>query len=328
MARAKLAIANAGLDPAALLGSAEDAAPARALSEALALSPEHRKPHLIAKLGHRAGFDYELSEPRHSETPEHLDALCSLKASGSRDAADNSAELAADVEACVEIARRYQVLKEDAKHESLRQLSVLRHALMELDRRLNLSGLCFFLTFEELAELQTHGAAVLRPVANERREDRRKLLAMPALPTSLTLAQLEAASLPTSTQATGEISGLHGTCVSGSSTVAGRCCVVSMEAAEAGKPIENFRDGDIIVCSMVHPAWMPFVLRSGGVVSEVGGWLSHMAIVAREHDIAMIVGARGLQAIPDQSRVRLHPSGEVEILDGDIEDSCSEIVLV
>ncbi len=327
-ARAKLAIENTGLDPAALLGSAADAVSARALSEALALPAAEKKLHLVAKFGHRAGFDYELSEPRYSETPEHLDALCGLEFSHAAEAADSGPELPEDVKTSVGIARRYQVLKEDAKHESLRHLAVLRHALMELDRRLNLSGLCFYLTFEELAELQARGAAALRPVASRRQEEQQKLLAMPALPTSLTLKQLESASLVSAAQGADAISDLQGTRVSGSSAVSGRCCVVSMEAAEAGKPIEGFRDGDIIVCSMVHPAWLPFVLRSGGVVSEVGGWLSHMAIVAREHDIAMIVGARGVHAIADQSRLRLHPSGEIELLDLQLQDGASEPVRV
>ena len=74
--------------------------------------------------------------------------------------------------------------------------------------------------------------------------------------------------------------------------------------AEAGRPIADFEDGDILVCTMVHPAWLPYVMRSGGVVSEVGGWLSHVAIVARENRIPMIVNVRNLQSIPDGSALR------------------------
>jgi phosphohistidine swiveling domain-containing protein len=313
LARAKEAITGEGLDPAAVLGSSEAAVPSRALSEALALPSRERKQHLVDRLGHRSAFDYELSEPRYSETPDHFDAFCHLQKHGAREAVIESPKMTADVIAMVERARRYQTLKEDAKHESLRQLAVLRHALMELDRRLNLSGLVFYLTFDELQDLRIHGTARFRPLAAGRQEKRRELLAMPALPTRLTLAELEAVSLTNASQAGGDISDLKGTRVSGSSTASGRCCIVSEEIAETGRPIENFLDGDIIVCSMVHPAWLPFVLRSSGVVSEVGGWLSHMAIVAREHDIPMIVGARGLGAIPDQSRLTLHPDGGVEV---------------
>jgi rhodanese-related sulfurtransferase/membrane protein insertase Oxa1/YidC/SpoIIIJ/phosphohistidine swiveling domain-containing protein len=314
LARAKKAIEERRLDPASVLGSADDAVPSRALADAMDFPLAERRRHLTDTLGHRAAFDYELSEPRFSETPDYIESLCSLPASEVPTQACAVPELPADVDALVQVARQYQVLKEDAKHESLRQLAVLRHALMELDRRLNLSGLIFYLTFDELSDLKKNGSVRLRPLASQRLDRRRKLLAMPALPTSLTLTDLEKASLGNLEQPVGGLSNLKGTRVSGTGAVTGRSCIVPGAVAETGSPIEDFLDGDIIVCSMVHPAWLPFVLRSGGVVSEVGGWLSHMAIVAREHDIPMIVGARGLRSIPAQSRLRLHPGGEVEVL--------------
>ena len=64
--------------------------------------------------------------------------------------------------------------------------------------------------------------------------------------------------------------------------------------------MEGFRDGDIIVASMINPAWLPYFSRAGGFVSEVGGWLSHPAILAREYDVTMIVGTAGRR--PDRRR--------------------------
>ena len=83
---------------------------------------------------------------------------------------------------------------------------------------------------------------------------------------------------------------IRGTRVAGSKVVEARAHVISEEDAELGNPMEGFRDGDIIVASMVNPAWLPYFSRAGGFVSEVGGWLSHPAILAREYDVAMIVG--------------------------------------
>jgi phosphoenolpyruvate-protein kinase (PTS system EI component) len=37
------------------------------------------------------------------------------------------------------------------------------------------------------------------------------------------------------------------------------------------------------------------------VPPEIGGWLSHRAIVAREYHVAMIVGTRGLSRVTDGS---------------------------
>jgi phosphoenolpyruvate synthase/pyruvate phosphate dikinase len=78
--------------------------------------------------------------------------------------------------------------------------------------------------------------------------------------------------------------------------------------------MDEFRDGDIIFATMINPAWLPYFSRAGGFVSEVGGWLSHPAILAREFDVAMIVDTKGISHIADGSRVRLHLDGRIEVL--------------
>jgi phosphohistidine swiveling domain-containing protein len=65
---------------------------------------------------------------------------------------------------------------------------------------------------------------------------------------------------------------------------------------------------------MINPAWLPYFSRAGGFVSEVGGWLSHPAILAREYDVAMIVGTNGIDGIADGARLKLHLDGRVEII--------------
>jgi hypothetical protein len=50
------------------------------------------------------------------------------------------------------------------------------------------------------------------------------------------------------------------------------------------------------------------------VPPEIGGWLSHTAIMAREYNVAMIVDTRGLNLVTDGSLLRLHPNGLVEIV--------------
>jgi len=80
-------------------------------------------------------------------------------------------------------------------------------------------------------------------------------------------------------------------------------------------PFVGFEDGDIIVCRMVNPSWLPHVQRSGGVLSEVGGWLSHMAIVAREKDVLMHVGCSGMDNLQTGMRVRAGTDGTIVILE-------------
>jgi pyruvate,water dikinase len=48
--------------------------------------------------------------------------------------------------------------------------------------------------------------------------------------------------------------------------------------------------GEILVCPATDPSWTPLFLVAGGVVSEVGGMMTHGAVVAREYGIPAVVG--------------------------------------
>jgi phosphoenolpyruvate synthase/pyruvate phosphate dikinase len=108
---------------------------------------------------------------------------------------------------------------------------------------------------------------------------------------------------------------IRGTRVSGRGVAEGRARIIPDADAERGNPIENFVDGDIIVASMVHPSWLPYFPRAGGFICEVGGWLSHTAILAREYEVPMIVNTSGMAAIKDRSVLRLNPDGLIEVLE-------------
>jgi phosphohistidine swiveling domain-containing protein len=110
---------------------------------------------------------------------------------------------------------------------------------------------------------------------------------------------------------------VRGSRVSGRSIVEGRARVITEEDAEHGNQLETFVDGDIIVATMINPAWLPYFSRAGGLVSEVGGWLSHSAILAREYEVAMIVGTEGISRIADGDLLRLHLDGRIEVLGDD-----------
>ncbi|MEV0381072.1 PEP/pyruvate-binding domain-containing protein [Nonomuraea sp. NPDC050643] len=53
------------------------------------------------------------------------------------------------------------------------------------------------------------------------------------------------------------------------------------------------RPGDILVCPFTDPAWTPLLRIAAGVVTEIGGVLSHAAIVAREQAIPAVLGVPG-----------------------------------
>jgi len=163
--RARSALSTAGLDPSSILGHMPETAEAHAIAEALAAPAESRRWFLLRSIGHRATFDYELAEPRYAETPDLLAGLVDAKCAAPRLRNADDAGLDSRLMKLVEVARRFETLKEDAKHHSLRELAVLRRAVLALDRQLGLGGLIFHLSLDELGTMGRHDVASLRELS-------------------------------------------------------------------------------------------------------------------------------------------------------------------
>jgi rhodanese-related sulfurtransferase/membrane protein insertase Oxa1/YidC/SpoIIIJ/phosphohistidine swiveling domain-containing protein len=318
--QAKERLIAAKLEPASFLAHAEQTEFERAVAQAGQCPPEIRREMLLQAIGHRAGVEYELAQPRYAEQPADLDPLLGLGALP----VHGFAEIRADLEQATDdpklkevvlTACTFQTLKEDAKHHSLREIAVLRRVLLAVDRRFKLDGLVFHFTFEEIDSLCNEiMAAKLRVIAAERRQ-RAAELAQVSLPEStLTPRQIEEAALGIHSEAQGEPGRLAGIRVSGSGVVEGRACVVMQDDAAVLTTIPDFQDGDIVVSRMVPPAWIPYFQRAGGFVCEVGGWLSHTAIIAREFNVPLIVQAKVLHVIKSGEVIRLLPDGGIEVL--------------
>jgi len=274
---------------------------------------------MLKNFGHRAVLDYELAEPRYGEDLNTLNRMIAGRVQAGRPGYQNTPALSRSQARSVDIARRFQTLKEDAKHHSLGEMAVLRRAVLTLDRRFGLDGRVFWLRFDELLSLNGQNATRLRELARIRHEEAQRLRHSPSLPSLLLAQDLEAASAGDTGDKAGATNAIRGTRVSGSKIVEARAHVISEADAELGNPMQDFRDGDIIVASMINPAWLPYFSRAGGFVSEVGGWLSHPAILAREYDVAMIVGTEGIGRIAEGDRLRLQIDGRVEVMAQEIE---------
>ena len=48
--------------------------------------------------------------------------------------------------------------------------------------------------------------------------------------------------------------------------------------------------GEILVCPGTDPAWTPLFMAAGGLITEVGGMMTHGSVVAREYGIPAVVG--------------------------------------
>ena len=316
--RARTELEQIGLEPALCLAGAPLTDSARRLAEAAVLSGPARAEAFRKIMGHRSVIDYELAAPRYAEDDRALEMISLPAASGAAalDTADDPrlGAAGATVWDSVERARRFQTLKDDAKHHALREFSALRRAVVALDGKLGLDGLVYFLTFDEVRGLHSENLESMREAALHRRALTAALSdILPPAP-ALTLCDLERAATGVQANDASSDDGAAGIRVAGSRTVEGRCYRVSAADAESGVHLAEFEPGDIIVARMFHPAWLPYLRQCGGIVSELGGWLSHMALLAREHDIPMIVAARNLDSLPHQSRLRLQKTGHIQII--------------
>ncbi|OBA04102.1 phosphoenolpyruvate synthase [Paenibacillus polymyxa] len=78
----------------------------------------------------------------------------------------------------------------------------------------------------------------------------------------------------------------------------------------------KLEDGDILVTTFTDPSWTPLFLSIKGLVTEVGGLMTHGAVIAREYGLPAVVGVENAtKLIKDGQRIRVHGTeGYIEIL--------------
>ena len=86
---------------------------------------------------------------------------------------------------------------------------------------------------------------------------------------------------------------------------------VLLDMAEA-----DLEAGDILVTAFTDPSWTPLFVSIKGLVTEVGGLMTHGAVIAREYGLPAVVGVENAtRLIRDGQRIRVHGTdGYVEIL--------------
>ncbi|MET7513973.1 rifamycin-inactivating phosphotransferase [Streptomyces sp. NPDC005480] len=93
-------------------------------------------------------------------------------------------------------------------------------------------------------------------------------------------------------------------------TVEGRARVI-LDMAQA-----DLEAGDILVTAFTDPSWSPLFVGIAGLVTEVGGLMTHGAVIAREYGLPAVVGVeQATRLIRDGQRIRVHGTdGYIEIL--------------
>ncbi|MGZ8652480.1 MAG: PEP-utilizing enzyme, partial [Actinomycetota bacterium] len=93
-------------------------------------------------------------------------------------------------------------------------------------------------------------------------------------------------------------------------TVEGRARVI-LDMAEA-----VLEAGDILVTAYTDPSWTPLFVAIKGLVTEVGGLMTHGAVIAREYGLPAVVGVEhATRLIRDGQRIRVNGTdGYIEVL--------------
>lgn len=201
-------------------------------------------------------------------------------------------------------------LREHPKFYLVQVLDLVKQGILKEAVRLTETGLLrspdeiFWFSLAEIEDILTSQQVDCATL--ERRREQFALDGSLRVPRVITSEGEIVTAPPGDTVPVGALSGI----AASAGTVEGRARVVR-KLGEA-----KLEKGDILVAPYTDPAWTPLFAIAAGVVSEVGGLMTHGAVVAREYGIPAVVGVDdATTAITDGDRIRVNGSeGYVEIL--------------
>ncbi|MFG1966600.1 rifamycin-inactivating phosphotransferase [Nonomuraea sp. NPDC049028] len=212
----------------------------------------------------------------------------------------------------ISLYRNFIGFREYPKYALMQRHLVYKHALRREAMRLASLGVIHdpsdadYLSFEEFRQAAHTHQADQALIDQRRRDDTLfQRLTPPRVITStgeVVTGSYDAGDLPDGA--------LIGVPVS-SGIVEGRARVIhNLQAAQT-------EAGDILVTAFTDPSWTPLFVTIAGLVSEVGGMMTHGAIVAREYGLPAVVSVENAtRLIRDGQRIRINgTAGYVELLD-------------
>jgi rifampicin phosphotransferase len=293
----------------------------------------------LDKFGMRCAGEIDITRPRWSERPSLLVPILlgnirNFAAGaaerrferGRQEARKKSEELLArlralpdgerkaeETERMIERVRTFAGYREFPKYAMVSRYFVYKQALMKEAERLVQAGVLrekediFYLRLEEIQDV-VRTSQVEEQLIHERKEafESYRALTPPRVLTSE--GEVVAGAYRREDLPAGALVGLP---VS-AGTIEGRARVIlDMEKAD-------LEAGDILVTTYTDPSWTPLFVAIQGLVTEVGGLMTHGAVIAREYGLPAVVGVEhATQLIRDGQRIRVDGTGGyVEILPG------------
>jgi rifampicin phosphotransferase len=291
----------------------------------------------LDKYGMRCTGEIDITKPRWSEKPTALipmilsniknfapNASARKFEQGRQEALNKEQELlerlkqlpdgehkAKQTKQVIRVIRNFIGYREYPKYSMINRFFVYKQALMKEAEQLVQANVIrekediFYLTFEELREVVATNK-LDDQIINKRKEEHKRFekLTPPRVITSdgeIVAGKYKRENLPPQA--------IVGLPVS-SGVVEGRARVIlKMEEAD-------LEDGDILITAYTDPSWTPLFVNIKGLVTEVGGLMTHGAVIAREYGLPAVVGVENAtKRIKDGQRIRVHGTeGYIEIL--------------
>jgi pyruvate,water dikinase len=202
----------------------------------------------------------------------------------------------------IDLLRNFSGYREYPKYAKISRYFVYKQALLKEAEKLLQANVIhekediYYLTFEELREV-VRTNELDHQLINKRKEEYKSFekLTPPRVITSdgeIFTGEYKRENLPAEA--------IVGLAVS-SGVVEGRARVIlNMEDAD-------LEDGDILVTTFTDPSWTPLFVSIKGLVTEVGGLMTHGAVIAREYGLPAVVGVdNATRLIKDGQRIRVN----------------------
>jgi rifampicin phosphotransferase len=211
----------------------------------------------------------------------------------------------------IDRVRAFAGFREYPKYGMVSRYFVYKQALLEEAGRLVQAGVLrepediFYLRFEELHDV-VRTNQVDDGLIRQRRDAFRTYQALTPPRVLTSDGEMVAGAYRRDDLPAGALVGL----AVSAGTVEGRARVI-LDVAQA-----DLEPGDILVTAYTDPSWTPLFVAIAGLVTEVGGLMTHGAVIAREYGLPAVVGVEhATRLIHDGQRIRVHGTdGYVEML--------------
>ena len=220
-------------------------------------------------------------------------------------------ERAAETKRMIDRVRTFAGYREYPKYRMITRYFIYKEALLEEAGRLVHAGVLrekediFYLRFEELQEV-VRTNQVDQQLIRERKDAFRSYHALTPPRVLTSDGEVLGGSYRRDDLPAGALVGLP---VS-AGVVEGRARVI-LDMSDA-----DLEPGDILVTAFTDPSWTPLFVAIKGLVTEVGGLMTHGAVIAREYGLPAVVGVeQATRLIRDGQRIRVNGTdGYVEML--------------